>query len=105
MTGQIQATHQEPHTREVVLQGLPICPGIGIGLVHLVDPDLAVQPTKLARRQVTAETECYTAAVKTTKRRLREHVATAHGDSPVPAASFRSECALFNLNKPITGGA
>jgi len=66
---------------ELVLKGLSICPGIGIGRVHVVDPDLAVQPTDLAPRQIKAETERYTAAVKTTKRRLREHVATVHGSS------------------------
>ncbi len=110
MTEQIQAMHQEPHTREVVLQGLPICPGIGIGLVHLVDPDLAVQRTKLARRQVTAETERYTAAVKTTKRRLREHVATAHGDSTpetkailgIHEAMLNDESFHENVRKRIT---
>lgn len=66
---------------EVVLRGLPICPGIGIGRVHSVDTDLAVQPTDLGPRQIQAETERYTAAVKKAKRRLREHVATVHGIS------------------------
>ena len=77
-----QAFHQEDHAPEVVLRGLSICPGIGIGRVHVVDPDLAVQPTELAPQQVKAEQERYTSAVKITKRRLREHVATVHGGSP-----------------------
>ena len=81
MNRRSHAVDQEDHAREVVLRGLSICPGIGIGRVHVVDPDLAVQPTELAPRQVEAETERYTAAVKTTKRRLREHVATVHGSS------------------------
>jgi phosphoenolpyruvate-protein phosphotransferase (PTS system enzyme I) len=76
-----QAIPQEGHPAELVLGGLSICPGVGIGRVHIVDPDLAVQPTELAPRQVKAEMERYTTAVKTTKHRLREHVATVHGNS------------------------
>lgn len=79
---EIDNTHDSKgYAGEVVLHGLSICPGIGIGRVHVVDPDLAVQPTELAPRQIKAETERYTAAVKKTKRRLREHVATVHGTS------------------------
>ncbi|MFW6151942.1 MAG: phosphoenolpyruvate--protein phosphotransferase [Verrucomicrobiota bacterium] len=68
-------------SNELVLKGVPICPGLGIGRVYVVDPDLAVQPIDIAQRQVKAETERYTAAVRTTKRRLREHVVTIHGSS------------------------
>ncbi len=79
MTRQNQAISQDDRAREVVLQGLSICPGIGLGRVHIVDPDLAVQPTELAPRHIKAEEERYTAAVKTTRSRLHEHVATVHG--------------------------
>jgi len=69
------------HAAEVVLQGVSICPGTGIGYVHIVDPDPAVKPTELAPHRIEAETERYTAAVKAAKERLREHVATVHGSA------------------------
>jgi phosphoenolpyruvate-protein phosphotransferase (PTS system enzyme I) len=96
---------------EVVLRGLSICPGIAIGRVHVVDPDLAVQPTDLAPRQIKAETERYTAAVKTTKRRLREHVATVHGSATpetkaildIHEAMLDDESFHENVRKRIAG--
>jgi phosphoenolpyruvate-protein phosphotransferase (PTS system enzyme I) len=81
MTGTDQAVHQEDPAGEVVLRGLSICPGIGVGRVHVIDPELAVHPTDLAPQQVKTEEDRYTAVVKTTRRRLREHVATVHGSS------------------------
>jgi len=65
---------------DLVLQGVSICPGIGIARVHVVDPKFSVAPAELVPEQVGAEQERYTAAVETTVRGLREHVATAHGD-------------------------
>ena len=80
------ATHskkrdEEGRLNEVVLEGMSICPGVGIGRVHVVDPALSVTPTEITPQQVRAEKDRYTAAVKATKRRLREHVATVHGNS------------------------
>ncbi|MBN1863708.1 MAG: phosphoenolpyruvate--protein phosphotransferase [Victivallales bacterium] len=63
------------------MKGLPICPGVGIGHVHIADPDLAVQPIDLTLRQMRAEKARYTAAVGTTRHRLLEHVATVHGQA------------------------
>ena len=82
MTTKAAAIDQRHRRGEVVLQATPICPGVGIGRVHAVDPALSVTPTELTPQQVRAEKERYTTAVKTTKHRLREHIATVHGDSP-----------------------
>ena len=67
--------------REVVLLGVSICPGIGIGRVHMIDPDVPINSADITLEQIGAEKERYTAAVNTTKHHLREHVATVHGDA------------------------
>lgn len=70
--------HLDSHG-EIVLQGSSICPGIGIGHVHIVDPDISIAPIELTVQQVKAEKKRYTDVVKTTRRHLRNHVATVHG--------------------------
>lgn len=82
MTQKGTAIDRRDRRGEVVLQGTPICPGVGIGRVHVVDPALSVTPTELAPQQVRAEKERYTTTVNATKHGLREHVATAHGNLP-----------------------
>jgi len=81
MEAHSEQQNEKGHVDELVHKGRSICPGVAIGRVHIVDPDLAVQPTELVPRQVEAEKERYTAAMRTTKRRLREHIATVHGSS------------------------
>jgi len=82
---------------EVVLQGVSICPGIGFGPAHVVDPALSVVPTKLAPQRVEAEKKRYTAAVNATKHHLREHVATVHGDeTPETKAILHIHEAILN---------
>ena len=79
-TPKSNAGDQQDTQNEVVLQGVSICPGIGLGPAYVVDPALSVLPTELASQQVRAEKKRYTDAVNTTKHHLREHVATVHGD-------------------------
>lgn len=81
MTTKDAAIDQRSPRSEIVLQGTPICPGMGVSRVYMVDPVLSVTPIKLETHQVEAETDRYTSAVNTTKHRLREHVATVHGNS------------------------
>ena len=90
----------EDHGRgrgEVVLRGSPICPGIGIGRVHLADFDLAVPHGQIAPQQVAAEQQRYTAAAQTTKSRLRDHVAAVHGN-PVHEAK-----AILEVHQAMLG--
>jgi len=80
MTPKLTTIDRRDCRGEVVLQGTSICPGMGIGRVHVVDPALSVTPTELAPHQVRAEQERYTATVEAAGRGLREHVTTVHGD-------------------------
>ena len=65
---------------EIVLRGLSICPGIGIGSIHVAGRDLFVEATDVVAEQVAAEQQRYTAAVGAAMGRLHEHVAIDHGD-------------------------
>ena len=68
---------------EVVLQGTPICPGVGIGRVHVVDPALSRHSHRFhGSQQVRAEKTATPSAVRRDQAPgLREHVATVHGNS------------------------
>lgn len=97
MTFKTHIGDQRDTRDEVVLQGVSICPGIGFGTAHVVDPVLSVESTPVAPQQVQAEKERYTAAVNTTKHHLREHVATVHGaESPETKAILDVHEAVLN---------
>lgn len=74
---------QRPTDTEVALRGIPICPGIATGRLHLVDLELPESEDDADPSEVKAEQKRYTRAVKDTKSRLHDHIAMVHGN-PVP---------------------
>ncbi len=65
---------------EVRLQGVSICPGIGIGRVRIVDLDIPIPQDELDLPRVAAEQDRYSRAVEAARCHLPEHIATVHGD-------------------------
>ena len=80
---------------DVRLQGVSICPGIGIGRVRMVDLDIPIPQDNLDLSGIAAEQDRYSRAVETARRHLPEHVASVHGD-PVPEAK-----AIFEVHQAI----
>ncbi len=76
---------QRRNREDVVLRGASICPGIGIGRLHIVDLDMPARQESILPRRVATEQQRYTAAVEQARSSLHEHVAIAHGDC-VPEA-------------------
>jgi phosphoenolpyruvate-protein phosphotransferase (PTS system enzyme I) len=73
---------------EVRLQGLSICPGIGMGYVFLMDPDIAIPQEDIDVAEVTAEQARYSRVVQMAQRHLPEHIATVHGELSVEAQAI-----------------
>ena len=80
---------------EARLQGVSICPGIGVGRVRLMDLDIAIPQDELDSSRVVAEQDRYSRAVETAVCHLPEHIATVHG-----APSFEAE-AIFGVHQAI----
>lgn len=83
---------------DVRLQGVSICPGIGIGRIRKVDLDIPIPQDNLDLSGIAAEQDRYSRAVETARRHLPEHVATVHGD-PLPEAK-----AIFGVHQAILAG-
>jgi phosphotransferase system enzyme I (PtsI) len=80
---------------EVRLQGVSICPGIGVGRVHLLDLDIPIPQDEIDFSRVASEQDRYSRAVETARRQLPEHMATVHG-------SDRSEAeAIYEVHQAI----
>jgi len=80
---------------EVRLQGISICPGIGIGRVHEMDLDVLIPQDEVDVSQAAAESDRYSRAVQTARRHLPEHVATVHGELSIEAK------AIFHVHEAI----
>lgn len=80
---------------EVRLQGVSICPGIGMGRVHGVDLDLQIPQEDIDGAQVAAEQERYARAVQTAQQHLPEHVKSVHGELS------REARAIFQIHEAI----
>jgi len=75
-------THSQDHSgKEVKLQGVSICPGIGISYVHAVDSVIQVPRNKIELSQVSSEQGRYTRAVEVTQDQLHNHVVSSHEGS------------------------
>ena len=75
-------THTKNHRgKEVQLQGVPICPGIGISYAHAVDSVIHVPKNKIELSQVSSEQGRYTRAVEVTQDQLHNHVVSSHEGS------------------------
>jgi phosphoenolpyruvate-protein kinase (PTS system EI component) len=73
---------------EVRLQGLSICPGIGMGRAHLIDPDVPIPQEDIDVAHVAAEQDRYSRAVQIAQRHLPEHIAAVHGELSVEAQAI-----------------
>lgn len=81
--------------QEVRLQGISICPGIGMGRAHKMDLDILIPQDEIDISQVAAELDRYSRAVETARRRLPEHVAAVHGELSIEAQ------AIFQVHEAI----
>ena len=52
---------------EVRLQGVSICPGIGVGRVHLLDLDIPIPQDEIDFSRVASEQDRYSRAVETSE--------------------------------------
>ncbi len=70
---------------ELLLQGVTICPGIGMGKVRLADRQIEVPEYAIRADQVSEEQARYTDALDIARHRLHDHIQKAHyapgGDS------------------------
>ncbi|MDY0043125.1 MAG: phosphoenolpyruvate--protein phosphotransferase [Syntrophales bacterium] len=66
---------------EVRLHGISICPGIGIGHVHLVDHVIHLHKVRIEPSQVPEEQARYMRAVETMQNTLQDHVSLVHESS------------------------
>lgn len=76
------------HRDEVRLQGVSICPGIGIGRVCIVDLDIPIPQDELDLSRVAAEQDRYTRAVEAARHHLPEHIETVHGTPSIEAEAI-----------------
>jgi phosphotransferase system enzyme I (PtsI) len=67
-----------PEREEVVLEGVTICPGIGIGEASLVREDITIPRIKTANGQVEEEKTRYKDAIKVVVQNLHEHIKECH---------------------------
>jgi len=63
---------------ELILEGVTICPGIGISSAHVLNPEIEVAKKVIEPDRVPVEQQRYTRAVKMVHEQLREHVEEAH---------------------------
>jgi len=80
---------------ELRLQGVSICPGIGIGRVRRVDLDIPIPLDEVDSSKVAAEQDRYARAVETAWRDLPKHVATVHGEP------LREETAIIGIHRAM----
>jgi phosphoenolpyruvate-protein phosphotransferase (PTS system enzyme I) len=84
---------------EVRLQGVSICPGVGMGRVHGVDLDLQIPQEDIDDAQVAAEQDRYARAVQTAQQHLPEHIKSVHGELSQEAR------AIFQVHEAILSDA
>jgi len=72
---------------EVTLEGVTICPGIGISSAHVLNPEIEVAKEVIEPDRVPAEQQRYTRAVEVVHEQLRAHVEEAH-EELFPEAGF-----------------
>ena len=63
---------------EVTLEGVTICPGIGISFAHILNPEIEIVREIIEPEFVPTEQERYTRAVGIAHEQLRAHVEEAH---------------------------
>ena len=63
---------------EVILEGVTICPGIGISSAHVLNREIDVAKEVIEPDHVPGEQECYTRAVDVAREQLQAHVEEAH---------------------------
>ena len=73
---------------EILLQGISVCPGIGISRVHRVDSVIDVPRTRIESDAVQSEQERYTHAVATARHQLQRHIAAAHEGSTMSSKAI-----------------
>ncbi len=73
-----QETSSFTAREEVVLEGVTICPGIGIGEASLVREDITIPRIKTADGRVEKEKTRYRQAVRIVVQNLREHIKECH---------------------------
>ena len=77
MTNGQESTYNE-RGDEVELKGTIICPGIGIGSAHVLNPEIDVAREVIEPDRVPIEQERYTRATETVREQLQAHVEEAH---------------------------
>ncbi len=78
MAADVKATDAD-NGGEITLEGVTICPGVGIGRAHVLDPEMFVVREAIEPDHVLAEQQRYTRAVEAVGKQLREHVESVHG--------------------------
>ena len=63
---------------EVILKGITICPGIGIGEVHILRDDINIPRIQIVSGQVDDERKRYTKAVQMVIENLHKHIEDCH---------------------------
>jgi phosphotransferase system enzyme I (PtsI) len=66
---------------EIVLEGITICPGIGIGEAHILREYISVPRIQIESGQVDDEHKRYTKAMETVIENLHKHIEDVHGYS------------------------
>jgi len=87
----------ENHDAEVLLQGISICPSIGISQAHMADSAVHVPRNTIESAEVQSEQKRYTHAVEIAQHQLQQHIATAHEGSTL------SNKAILDVHRAILG--
>jgi phosphotransferase system enzyme I (PtsI) len=80
---------------EVVLEGITICPGIGIGEAHILSEDINIPRIQIVSGQVDDEQKRYTRAVQTVIENLPKHIEDCHD------CSFYDTHQIFKVHELI----
>jgi len=71
-------TSKDSVCEEVILEGITICPGIGIGEAHILNEDINIPRIQIASGQVDDEQNRYSRAVQTVIENLHKHIEDCH---------------------------
>jgi len=84
---------RDKKSNTIILNGVSICPGIGIGRVHILDSDMTIPEREIHRDEVENELNRYNDAVETAKHYLNEHIKIEHSGFSL------NDRAIFNIHE------
>lgn len=84
---------RDTRSNDIILKGVSICPGIGIGRVHILESDMTIPERDIQENEVEDELNRYNDAVETAKHYLDEHIKTEHSGFSL------NDRAIFNIHE------